>query len=293
MMAAPDLEDHYMTLVRRSTGLGSILLSVLGLLLCIAGMAAMWAGKDRVDRVGAAIFGATDEALAFVGVKLDRVKQVLDKSQQRVTGVSQLAERLKNAQADVRKECEPMLKTLDAAFDELKGAESWLESSHAVANGVSRISEAVVSSEYATSRHESAGVAVASKVQEFSDAVADVLAKLRAVRQELIELRDSGKLTREIAVGIVARVADLDGRLVSMSARIGKLESQVETTRADSNDLGQRVRRWITMAAVTFTVILLWFGISQIGMMKLGWQLARAPVASSLAAETAALRANP
>ncbi len=276
-----------MTVVRRSAGLGTLLLSVLGLLLCVAGTFTLWAGKSGLDRIGVALFGATDEALAFVEVKLDKVKQAVDSCQQRVTGVSRLAERLRNAEADVRKECEPLLQTLDAVFDELKSAESWLESGHAVANGVSRVSEAVVSSKYGTARQDSAVVAVASEVQEFSEAVADELAKLQAMRQELIELRDKGKLTREIAVGIVVRVADLDGRLANLSARIGKFEAEVRTTRTASIELGQRVRWWTTIAAVTFTVVLLWFGISQIGMMKFGWQLvcpSRTPEASAGAA---------
>lgn len=265
-----------MSLVRRSAGLGSILLSVLGLLVCIAGMVGVWAAKSRVDRVGDALFGAADETLAFVEVKLDRVQQALAKSQQRLAGVSTLAERLKNAEVDVRQACEPLLQALNAAFDELKSAESWLESGHAVANQIRRISEAVGSSEYATARQDSSGATVASRVQESSEAVAEMLARLQAMRQELMELRNRGKLTREAAVGTAARVADLDGRLAILSARIGKLESQVETTRAASGNLRQRVRQWIALAIVSVTGVLLWFGISQIGMMRFGWRLARA-----------------
>ena len=75
----------------------------------------------------------------------------MDKSQQRVGGLSRIAERLKNVEADASKECRPLLQTLDEVFDELKSAESWLDTSHAVASGVSRVSDAVVSSEYAAS----------------------------------------------------------------------------------------------------------------------------------------------
>jgi hypothetical protein len=44
-----------MTIIRRSAGLGAILLSVLGLLLCIAGVAGLGLGKGRLDIVIAAL----------------------------------------------------------------------------------------------------------------------------------------------------------------------------------------------------------------------------------------------
>jgi len=268
-------KEDFVTIIRRTTGLGILSLSVVGLFLCIAGGIGVWAGKSRLEAVGAAVFGTADEGLDFVGKKLDRVQQALDKSQQRVSGLSRIAERLKNAEADVSKECEPLLHTLDEVFAELRTAESWLDSSHAVASGVSRVSEAVVSSEYAASHQDSAGVAVASKVQEFSEDVADVLAKLQVIRQELVELRDKGKLARQVALRIIARVAVLDQKLAGLSTRIGTLNANVAMTRASCVDLGEKVRRWTTFVVVMFTLILLWFGISQIGMMKHGGRLDR------------------
>ncbi len=224
-----------MAILERSMGFGTILLSVLGLLLCVGGIFGIWMGKNRVDAVGTAVFGNVEEAMAFVDIKLDRVKQAVEKSRQRVSGISRIAERLKNAEADARKDCEPLLQAVDEIYQQLKSAESWLDSSHAVASGVSRVSEAVVSSDFAASRKDSVGVAVAVELQEFADRVADALAKLQVVRHELIELRDSGKLAREVAVGILARVADLDGRLANMAARIEKVNARVGAGPAHQN----------------------------------------------------------
>ena len=61
--------------------------------------------------------------------------------------------------------------------------------------------------------------------------MADALAKLQVIRQELIELRDKGRLTREVALRIIARVADLDERLASLSARIGKASASCGSDR--------------------------------------------------------------
>ena len=228
-----------MTILKRSIGFGTSLLAVLGLLLCVGGIIGVWLGKSRVDAVGTAVFGATDDALAFVDVKLNRVKEVVERSRHRVSGISRIAERLTNAKADARKDCESLLQALDDVYQGLKSAESWLDSSHAVASGVSRVSAAVASSDFAASRQDSTGVAVALELQQFADAVADALAKLQAVRVKIIEFRDTGKLARDIAVGIVARVADLDKTLAKLVARIENLDARVATTRASCAACGR------------------------------------------------------
>jgi chromosome segregation ATPase len=262
-----------MTIVRRLVGHGTLLLAILGLFLCIGGIVGTWVVKSRVDAIGTAVFGTADEAIGFVDIKLDRVKQVLERSRHRVSDMLRIAERLKSAEANARRECEPLLQTLDEVYQELKSAKSWVDSSHAVAGGISRVSEAVTSSDFAASRQESIGVAVALELQQFADAVANALAKLQAMRLELIELRDTGKLARGTVARILARVADLDGKLANLAARIENLDARVATTRASCADFGQRLARWTVVAAVMANVILVWFGISQIVMMAYGWQL--------------------
>jgi chromosome segregation ATPase len=268
--------EYPMAILKRSLGFGGLLLAVLGLLVCVGGIIGVHVAKTRVDAVGAAVFETADDALAFVDTKLDRVKQVVETSRKRVSGVSRIAERLRKAEADARKECEPALQTLDEVYQELKSAESWLDSSHAVASGISRVSEAVAQSEFAASRQDSKGVAVALEIQQFAEAVADALAKLQAMRSELTELRDTGKLARDIAVGILARVAALDRKLADLAARIEKLDARVTRTKESCNDLDQKFGWWTALAAVMATAILAWFGISQIVMMAYGWRLVRA-----------------
>ena len=264
-----------MAIWKRSIGLGTLLLALLGLLLCVGVTIGVWMVKHRVDAVGTAVFGAADDAFAFVDAKLDRVKQVVEKSRQRVSGISRIAERLKNAEADARKDCEPLLQALDEVYQELKSAESWLDSSQAVASGVSRVSEALASSDFAASRQDAVGVALALELHEFADTVADALARLQAMRAQLIELRNSGKLARDVAAGILARLADLDGRFANMVARIENLDARVGMTKARCADLGQRFGWWSVFGAVLISAVLLWFGFSQVVMMGHGWRIMR------------------
>ena len=264
-----------MATTRKVVGGSTLLLSTLGLVICLAGVAGIWMLRGRVEAVGNAIFSAADDSLVFVEAKIDRVKQAVDNSRQRVSGISKLAERLKDEKADARKEAEPLLHALDEVFAQLKAAESWLESSLAAAQGVSRVSEAVVSSEYAATYEDSTGVALAQRLQEVSEKVAEVLATLQVLRKEIVEARDTGKLAREVAVRIVARVVDLDGRLATISARIEKFDARVATTKASIDSLQQQIHWWIVVGAVGLTVLFVWFAISQISMVSRGWRMMR------------------
>jgi hypothetical protein len=267
--------EHLMKIVRFLVGGGAVLLSMVGFLMCLAGIVGVWMLSGRAEAVADAVFSAADESLVFVDAKVDRVKQAVDNSRRRVSGISKLAQRLRDETADARKESESLLQALDEIFQQLKAAETWLDSCQGVAVGVSRVADAVVSSEYAATHEESTGIALAQRVQELSESVADALAKLQLVRQEIVELRDSGRLAREVAAGIVARVADLDGRLANISARVEKWDAKVANTKASIGDLQRRIHWWMTVATVAMTAILAWFGVSQIVMIGHGWRIMR------------------
>jgi len=84
-------------------------------------------------------------------------------------------------------------------------------------------------SEYAAAQKESVAVAPGQCVLDASEAIAEALVKLEALRQELIELCDSGKLSREIWRRIVSRAAEFDGRLMSTSDRLAALGAHRES----------------------------------------------------------------
>lgn len=264
-----------MKFVRLSIGGGAIVLSLSGLLVCTAGVFATWMLKSRVEAVSHAVFGAADKSLVFVEGAVDRVEQALDRGRRRVNWISKAVERLRNAAADAKEDSEPLLLALEEVYQQVKAAESWLESSRAVVQGVGSVSEAVISSEYAASHEDSTGIALAQRVQELSERVAEVLATLQDLRNELIELRDKGQLARAIAGRVAARVVDLDGKLARVSARVEEFRAKVARTKASLGDLQQRVHWWILVAAVAITILFAWFGISQIGMVGHGWRVMR------------------
>ena len=262
-----------MSIVRFSIGGGAILLSMVGLLACLAGIVGVWILRGKVEAVGTALFSAADESLVFVHAKVAQVQQALQNSRQRVHGIAQVAERLQEARADSQKELEPLLQVLEEVHQQVQAAGSWLDSCRAVAQGVSRVSEAVVSSEYAAEHAESTGVALAQRVQEASATVVEVLARLQTLRQELLALREKGQLVRVVATSIIARVADLDGGLANVAARIETLGAMAAGARASIGEVQRRLHWRALVAAAAISVLLAWFGLGQISVLGRGWQV--------------------
>jgi|GEM_PF-5524251 len=263
-----------MTIIRRSVGVGTLLLSFLGIVLSVAGSAGVWIGKTRLDPVITTLFGTADDAFIFIETKLDLVNQTLDESRKRLSGLSELAERAKSSSADLNPDFEPLLRTLDEVREKLKAAEHWLESSRAIAEGVNKMSNAIALSEAAKSDDESAG-ANAKKVAEFAAEVAQALARVEVMREEMLALREKKELARAFVGGMIVRVSELDERIANVSEKIDAFNARVSTARASSVELARRVHWWITFATMMLMLLFIWFAVSQACMMKHGWRLAR------------------
>lgn len=265
-----------MSILRAWIGRATVLFSAVGFLICAAGVVGVWLLRARVEAIDHAVFSAAQRSLGVLDAGVERVQHALDKSRQRVRQISPALERLRNTAVDTRRESEPLLQSLEEVYQQVKAAESWLDSSQAAVQGMAWVSDAVVSSQYAATHQESASMALAQRVRELSETIADVLARLQELRGKLIELRDRGQLVREVAVRIVARVADVDGRLANVSSRLEKFGAGLANTKAALSDHQQRLHRWIAIVCLATSLLLAWFGISQIAMLRHGWLRSRA-----------------
>lgn len=265
-----------MTIARRSLGLGTLLLSILGLTICLAVIVGVWMVKSRVEAVSAAALEAAGQTLAFVDDRLGRVEEILNRGQQPVTLLSTAAKRLQRQEPKAKEEVTSLLRQLDdTVFQELESAQSWLDSAHAVAVGVGRVSEAVVTSDYAATRQDTVGMALAERLQQSSESVAEILAKLQSLREEIVQLRDTAVVSREVAARLVARVVDVEEKMNRLASGIEKLDVQVGEIRADVGNLKQEVPWWTTVAALLLTLLPAWFAVSQVVTAFQGWRLMR------------------
>lgn len=267
-----------MPMVRSVLGGGTLVLATLGLAVCFAGIGCAWFVKRQVDAVGDRVGAAAQESLDFVDVRIDRVRRALASTQQRVTGIADLAKRLQDARVDHNTEVRSLMQTIDEVFADLKAAESWLDSGIAAANGVARVSEAIAASSYAAAHEDSKSLILLDRLREASERIAEALGKVEALRRDLVEARDSGKLAREVVRRIVDRVADIDGIVATIAARVDRFDARVTAAKTAVDEGERRFHRWSTLGAAAMSAVLAWFALSQISMLRHGWRALR-PIA--------------
>jgi hypothetical protein len=244
-------------------------------ILCLAGIAGVWLAKSRVDVLGDQVFDAADDTLAFVDGRLDRIEAIFKNVHRRIGMLSKAVDRFPQKEAEAKAEAISLLKTLDEeVFEPLKSAQTWLDSTHAVAVGVGKVSTAVVSSRYAGSHQDAVGVAIAERLQDVSETVIVVLTTLQDVRQRMIDVRDNVLSARRIAIAIAAHLAQAETRMVNLGERIGRLHAAVVDLKEEIANVKARFQWWTMLAAALLTVLLAWFAASQIGMILHGRSLA-------------------
>jgi hypothetical protein len=272
-----------MNAVRRSTGLGIIIISSVALILCVAGIFGVWIAKSRVDAIGKDIFKAADNSLEFMDEKLDRIENAFKNGNRRIGLLSNAVKSLPEKEAEVKTEITSLLKSLDEeVFEPLKTAETWIDSTRAVVVGVGMVSEAVVTSEYAATHKDSMGVAMAERLQSCSDSLVEILTTLQEVRQGLMDMRDDAASARRIVVRVVARLAQIETRMANISKRIERVHTGIIEMKGTVSDLKDSFHRWTMLVSVLFSLLLVWFAASQIGMIVHGWQVRRRPNPLSL-----------
>jgi len=69
----------------------------------------------------------------------------------------------------------------------------------------------------------------------------------------------------------------------SLSARLERFDNKVTQTKASVAALHQRLHWWVAFAVIVLTVLMAWFGISQIGMLGHGWRCLHSDLPSATA----------
>ena len=268
--------EVFMNVIRRPAGSVVILLASVVFVVCFAGITGVWIVKSRVDALGGKVFDAADESLAFMDVKLERIEGAFKNGHKRIGLLARGVDRLSEKGAEVKARATSLLETLDnEVLEPLKSAQSWLNSTYAVAVGVGKVSEAVVSSKYAASHEDAMGVAMARQLQDASENVVEILTNLKEVRQRLADIRDGVRSTRRIAAMIVARLSQVEKRMANLCERMQRFHARVVALKGEVAAAKNSFHWWTILGAVLATSLLAWLAVSQISMVLHGWSLAK------------------
>lgn len=262
---------------KRLLGLGLAVLGAIGGVICLAGIAGVWAVGSRLQHVNSKVFSQADPLI-------DQVDQRAARAGDSVGEVRQLADALKQTLRDSAKELVadrvaslPKIESLERRLSSAaERADGLLEVSGSAAEFIEHLLASVdsIASERNDVRTVAAELrAIVQSTRESLAHVAERLADVRrcvdAVRQERevdVNLSQSTKL----CLGIVAKLDVVQEQIAAFRDRLAEMKHRLDR-------LQDRIRTWVLVGQCLIVLLIAWGGAGQYCLLVRGWQILRQP----------------
>lgn len=259
-------------LLKRALALLALMLGLLGVVACIAGICAARLAGTRLDRANEKVFAAVDTGLASAQDRLRGVQERVEKSKittaEIARSVGALTTRTAKERLESKLEIDGRAEKLAAR---LREADSWLETSAESVRGAQRVLEL--------------GNSLGAPLDP---------AALEEVLKELASLRDALQQAEQAVEGIgrppatpegeaeenrLSGLAQLLGRAVltmsEIDTRLEKPISRLSNLQTDGRQLKARTSNYILLATVGCYLLLAWMAAGQAALCLCGWRNCR------------------
>jgi len=256
-------------MIRRHPAIKAVgtVLGSMGIVACLASMILVWIAGDRVGRVTESLFASADRSLVAV-------RQRVLQTHERVADAKITAADVEKTLRDwTRREVGERLVSKSGAAEKtkkvastLQQADLWLE--------VAESSTALFGELLAVAVVENPRTS--TSIDHLSGEITDLRTELRQARQfidslnERIDSSDEKSLSQrveqaaQLAVRVVATLGSVDSRL-------GKLEERLSAAKERLHDLDASAQRWIFVATIGATLLVLWMMVGQAALCRLAW----------------------
>ena len=246
-----------MGVVKRIVGAVVVLLSALGFLAGLAGVAGVWAARQYLDGGAVRVFARVESALEVARRGARQVNDVLDKSE---ASLRQLKDAPAAAIDDPAKRLALRLAASQLTSD---------SSSQEVRDNLTAVAQAAV---VANTVLENVGnLPLEPGTDLNAEGVRDLSARLTeaaSLARQLDAMLDDGAATPE---AVRDRTSRIDAALTAVHAVTSEFEARVGRFSEREQEWKVRVFMWLNVGAVVATVLFLWFVLSQVSLLLHGW----------------------
>ena len=257
-----------MTALRRLAAIVIIILSILGLILCVGSIIGTWVADS-------ALINATTRMLTLAVVPLNAADQAATAVTNGITsirdGIASINQSVTQA-GDKLNQSTPVLdfvsstvgEQLSPMIDDVREKATTL---HDTVIGVNNTLEAI---------NSIPGVNVptfSSQIQAIGDRLTAARTAIQELRAYLANLKASAIDASVTAV--TSRTAKIDDALASVQTDIANFQAQVNNILAQITTLRNYVPIWLNIAAIIVTLVVLWFAFGQLRLIAYGRSLFR------------------
>ena len=255
-------------MVRKIISWTLILLSAIFLLLSIAGIAAAWIYKEPLTRKATSRLkiidnelAQTQTTLASSRMELERALRIVDASEKALEKLAEQSTSAENILGGIQGTLDDkLLPELKATRERINAARTSLESLQSVLKGLGSFIP---------------GVDLSAPEKILADLIASTksldsdIANAEAVAQQ------ASTFVNDTSYLLGGDLTETRSGLESFITAIKEYEKKVADWRAQVKTLTDGLPTWIHRASVGLTIFLLWFGLSQFGLLLHGLSLRR------------------
>jgi methyl-accepting chemotaxis protein len=244
-----------------------MVISILVLVLSLAGVVGTWIVRGGLAGDLERVATAAEARATIVKGRLDRVDTVLTRAQDQLARVEQDVQAFGSDLDQNRPllaaisdklglELGPLFDSVREIMTTVREAVAAINSAAEAINAIPFVSVPVPSMEKADK--------LSQDVESLRTQVRDLRAAIDAKRSEIIGGAVSVITTPTAQIGSI--LGEMQATVSVYSQEVGALQERLSNFAAS-------IERWLTWLAVILTLILLWFALSQAGLLVLGWRL--------------------
>jgi methyl-accepting chemotaxis protein len=260
---------------KRSGGVLAIVLGVLGIIGCLAGIVKVWSLYGQIDDAVAAVSFQVDDALARLEGHSRNANQYISEAQD---SVRELNSRVKSRVAESRDipleeaaDIDQIERQLYARVQLAQDVIGFIGSTLELVEQLSTVVQSASTFVKKDSRTiEDLVVALRDGKQELRR-TSTLVEEVKTAMAEIREHRD----VEENAKRITTLSSVIDKSLTKVKQHAESFDQGVVKSRAAFRDLATRVRQRLLMLALVLTLILVWIAIAQTSLAVTGWRFLR------------------
>jgi methyl-accepting chemotaxis protein len=250
--------------IPRIIGIALLVLSVIFFLVSLGSLIGVWVYNQPLTERALSLVETTSQDLEGAATAIELSRAELISAQAQIDLLQAILETLGlNAQEDLNRLADIVGKvenTLTPVLDSVAGAISTLrETLLDIRDTIERINELpLINIQLPGIEGIEQGAEQLGNLQNQIEEGSGKIEQLSQTTQDTVDSLTTGFAELEDSIGILLGTLDEYGQ-------------KIETTQEQLSYLDANLAKWIDWISVTLTVILVWLGISQVGLFILGW----------------------
>lgn len=262
---------------KRLVGLGVVTLGVLGIAVCLAGIAGAWTVGSRLRQVNSSVFSQADRLVGQVERRTAQARDVIG-------GTRELIDELKQTLQDSAKK---RLAERVSSLPEIENLERRAAAAMERADGLVQISASTA--ELIEQLLATAGTVAAERdvdliapselmaaIRSTRESLAHASRRLADVERRLAEIRQQRDMDvnlsqiTELSLGIIAQLDVVQERIVAFRSRLDEMRHRL-------GQLRDRISVWVLAGQWLIVLLITWGGAGQFCLLLQGWRILRTP----------------